>query len=142
MTSTFSKTTVIVAVLAAIAISVFFVQKEVNGDAFALACTTSTVQRVSIGHQASTLILATSSRRAYAMLQQVDNASNTVNIAFASGTPATVTTGLQLHKNSATGTVMSFEFGLNTMFPYTGAVTARTDGGSTTINVTDCSYNR
>lgn len=104
------------------------------------ACTTSTVARSSIGHQESSLILATSSQRAFARIQAVTTAAgvatSTPYISFNSGVAATVTSGLAL----ATSTPF-IDFGLATDFPYTGSVTGIVLGsGTTTVEVTECRY--
>lgn len=105
------------------------------------ACQASTVAVVGVGNQSSTQVLATSSLRAWARIQQKDTATNTVNVVLGNGVAATTLTGLQLHKNTAaTGTIHALEFGLATERPYTGAVTAITDIGSTTVFVTECTY--
>ncbi len=102
-------------------------------------CETSTITAVAIGNQASTQVLATSSNRAFAIVQQVRNAagvaSSSVSLALNEDVLATVGNGIQLSTTTPTLT-----FGINTPLPYTGAVHAITDTASTTLRVTECSY--
>jgi len=108
------------------------------------SCIASTTARVLIGHQTSVQVLATSSRRAWARIQQPNIATNTVNVNFKNGTAADTTSGLILHSISgvATNTVTHVDFGLNTDHPYTGAITAITNVGSSSVFVTECVYPR
>lgn len=104
------------------------------------ACTVFTVSSVTIGNQQSTQILSSHANRAFATLQQPINATNTVNVSFATGTAATLTSGLQLPAATSTSPSPSLTFGLATDKPYTGAVTAITNVASTTLLVTECLY--
>lgn len=107
----------------------------------ASSCTASS-SKVAIGNQASTQIVATSSNRAFVRIQQLDNATNTVHFRFAQGGAATLANATAiLEKVSATGTDKILEVGKSTPLPYTGAITAITDSGSSTVMVTDCLYN-
>lgn len=103
-------------------------------------CIVSSIAAVPIGHQLSTTVLSANSRRAWATIEQPLNATNTVAMAFATGTSATLTGGLQLSPATTSKATTKTIFGLNTDFPYTGAVTALTDTGSTTVRVTACNY--
>ena len=103
------------------------------------SCTASTTKMV-IGDDESVLLLASSSRRAFAAIamdlgQNPLAASNTVSVAFQLGTPATLSNGFILATETPEVT-----FGLNTPFPYTGRVTGITSNSSTTIKVTQCVY--
>lgn len=104
-----------------------------------IKCTTSTVAAAPVGHQVSSTVLAAHSNRAYARIERVVNtlgtATNTPSIAFNDGTAATLTSGLTLSTSTP-----YIEFGLDTDFPYVGAVTGITETGSTTVRVTECRY--
>ena len=108
------------------------------------SCTTSSTRAVRIGHQQETTVFASSTARAWASIQVVANATNTVAIAF--GGVATLAQGYQLvpvqeSSNIASGTTTpSIQFGLKTDFPYTGPVTALTNNGTTTVLVTECNF--
>ena len=103
-------------------------------------CTTSTVSAVPVGNQFALQVLATSTgQRAYAMLQQVTTAggvaTSSVSLGFNEDVALTSGNGIQLSTSTPTIT-----FGLNTDFPYDGAVRAITDTGSTTLRVTECLF--
>jgi hypothetical protein len=112
-----------------------------QGEVFSSACTAST-SAIVIGNQASTLVVSTTTNRAFARLQANDNATNTVMIGLR-GAAAVSGQGPQIHGAvtlGATSTQDYLDFGLNTNFPYTGTITAKTDNGSTTLNITQCLY--
>lgn len=100
---------------------------------------TLTQTRVGVGHQLSTTILSANSARAWAMVMQPLNATNTVAIGL--GSTAVFGDGVSLQNASTTNGFTSFKFGLNTELPYVGAVTALTSTGSTTLQVIQCVYN-
>jgi len=106
------------------------------------ACTMNTTQTVTLGNQASTEVLAAYSNRAWARIQQLPNATNTVYLALDEGTAATAASGVHLLSADAvsTSTDQLIDFGRSTDLPYTGAVTALTDTASTTILVSECRY--
>jgi hypothetical protein len=114
-----------------------------GGDGFsANNCVVSTSTAISVG-VGSTQVVGTTSRRAWAQIQQVDAATNTVSLNFNNGAQAVIATaGMQLGQGSASSTAQLVSFGLNTDFSYTGAVTAITDKGSTTVRVVECNYTR
>lgn len=101
-------------------------------------CTVNATSSVVVGDDGSKTILAANSNRAWAKVQNRLNATNTVSINF--DAPATTNSGLQLVGNNASATPAYLEFGLNADFPFTGAVTARTNAGSSTIRVVQCIY--
>lgn len=103
-------------------------------------CTVSTVTAVAVGDDISTTVLSASSRRAYAKISAAPNAVDTVYLSFDEGSAATVANGLPLTSATTTSPVSGIEFGLNTSFPYTGAVTAITSTASTTVLLTQCNY--
>ena len=107
--------------------------KPTFGSGYRTCTMTQTV--VAIGHQAPTTILAAANRQ-WAAIQQPENATNTVSVSFG-GTPTTGS-GLSLTPATSTSPFPYFEFGNNTPFNYTGAVSARTNSGSTTIKVIQC----
>lgn len=118
-----------------------FGSSTVNAEVYSRACSIQSISPVNIGHQLSTQILATTSNRAYARIQIPDNATNTVRLAFG-GSSATASNGIIIGgaiTNGATSTPF-IEFGLNTDFPFVGAVQGLTDNGSTTVDVTTCIY--
>ena len=107
---------------------------QVGGASYA-ACTTTTETTVAVGDDISTNVLSATSGRSYARIQLVTNtlgvATNTPSIAF--GATATLANGLQLSTSTP-----FVEFGMDTDHPYSGAVSAITDVGSTTLRVTEC----
>jgi len=140
---------VLTAILTAIvAITGMFVVQQVKqeatgGVASLRACTVYSTGPVTVGHQQSSTLLGAYSNRAWAVISTGDNATNTVYVAFATSTAATASNGYPLNAantGGATSTKQEVRFGLNTEFPYTGAVTGLTDNGSTTVYVTDCRY--
>lgn len=90
---------------------------------------------VSVGHQAATQVLATSTSRQWAIIQQPINATNTPTIAF-SGL-AVSARAFQLSTSSPTG-IPQFAFGLGTDIKTGNAVSVRTDSGTTTVKVIQC----
>jgi hypothetical protein len=122
----------------------FFSATTVKAGGFATSasqqCVTSTVTAVAIGNQASTRIVATSSRRAFVRIQQPINATNTVSLIANADAPATTATGLQLTAATTTSPIPYMEFGLNTDMNYTGSITGITNTGSSTVLVTQCNF--
>lgn len=119
------------------AITVPFVVKS---ESTSSACRVASTTRVKVGNQSSVMVVGTTTNRAYTRISQLDNATNTVSVSFSQGAAATLTTGQVLSIGAATGTQYTLEAGLNTDFPYTDAITAITDKGSTTVIVTNCTY--
>jgi hypothetical protein len=116
-----------------------------NGPNQALAeinssgCTASS-SVITIGHQASTMIAPPNSNRASLHVEQPDIATNTVYSRLSSSAATTANGTLILEKVSSTSTRSWYELGKNTSLPYTGAVTAITDTGSSSVRVTECIY--
>lgn len=110
------------------------------GGQYARTCTTNTVSPVSIGNQESKTVLSSYGLRAWARIAMPSNATNTVYVSFDEGAASTLNSGLPLGQLNATTTTNYIDFGLNTDFPYTGAVTALTNVGTTTVLVTECRY--
>lgn len=102
---------------------------------------TVTASTTQIGNQQSLRIMASTTRRAWAVLQAGDNATNTVAFGL-NDVNATLATGYLINVPNTLGasSTPNFSFGLKTDFPYTGAITAITDNGSTTIRVIECTY--
>jgi hypothetical protein len=102
-------------------------------------CSVSSTLVAGVGNQVSSTVLSAKGNRAWARIQQPNNATNTVALSFDEGAAAVLGRGVSLN-NNATSTIPDISFGLATAFPYTGAVTGITDIGSTTVLVTECSY--
>lgn len=98
-----------------------------------------TVSSAIIGDDLSATILSASGLRAWAVIQLVrDSAGVATSTAFVSFDEGAVAT---TNSFALSTTTPSVEFGLNTNFPYTGAVTGITNGtASTTIKVIECRY--
>lgn len=116
----------------------------INGGANARKCIPT--QTVAVAGMGNTIgnILATSSLRAYARISVGDNATNTYFLSFDQGAKAAPDKGLPLnHLNGVAGNATAtpfIEFGLNTAFPYTGAVSAASETGTSTLLVLECVY--
>lgn len=107
------------------------------GGLGANSCTASS-SAVTLGHQRVIQILPARANRAWVRLLQPVNATNTVYVSY--GGTASVSSDY-LTTATATSPVVSDLSGLNTDFPFVGAVTALTSTGSSTIRVTECIYN-
>lgn len=103
-------------------------------------CTVVTSTSSSVGNQVSRQVLASSSRRAWARIEQPVNATNTVAISIAGDAAAVIGQGVQLTPATSTNPVVVFDFGLNTDLPYTGAIQAITNTGTTSVTVSQCIY--
>lgn len=114
-----------------------------NGLSFsgvsASKCSTSSTEVATVGHQVSSTLLSANETRAYARIQVMPNATNTTSISFDEGAAAVLNEGASI-SGAGTTTMQSIEFGRNTDFPYTGAVTGLNNVGSSTVLVTECSY--
>lgn len=109
-----------------------------QGGEGATSCDVISSSKVVIGNQSSKEIVATHAQNAYVIVTQPINATNTVSLGF--DTDATTASGFVIGSSTATYHPTVLEMGLNTDFPYTGAVNAITNLGSTTIGVTICRY--
>lgn len=105
-------------------------------------CTVSSASAVTVGNDVSGRVLATSTTRAWAIVQQMPNATNTVWLSFSNGASSTLENGLALYADTsnASSSEKQFSFGLNTAFPYVGEVEGITDAGTTTVLVTECNF--
>ena len=105
-------------------------------------CDVSAVSKIVVGPAGSEgeeILVAASSTRAWARLQLKPQATSTVFIAFAAGAAASPDRGIALQP--ATSSVSFVEWGRNTDFPYTGAVTGISNGAaSTSLLFTSCRY--
>jgi len=130
-------------VLAVVAIGYAFYPQHQNLGGTGLltqsSCTAST-SVATISGAASSQILATSSRRAWARVENT-NTSNSVALSF--NYDKAVSTSAPNYQTLPTATANvanSIDFGLNTDFPYTGAVTASSSVGSVSLLVTQCNF--
>jgi hypothetical protein len=105
------------------------------------SCSTGTTTPVVIGNQATSTILAKRADRAWALIQQPQNATNTVAVAFSGFMSADMAEGVQLQSSSSTTGISYLKFGLSTELPDTGIISGLTSTGSTTVLVTECTYN-
>lgn len=142
-----SKYQLIVLVLLTLTISgtLYTVKKDVNvgGGAGISApkCSVSSTEVATLGNQLSSTVLAANETRAWARIQQPLNATNTVALSFDEGAAAVRGEGYTLTNATTTSPVaMTDAFGRATDLPYTGAVTAISSTGSSTVLVTECSY--
>ena len=116
----------------------FSLPQTLGGSVADSSCSMSSVSYVAVGHQLSTEVLASKANRAYARIQQANNATNTAAVNF--GADATLVTGLTLPNMFSSTTPVFVEVGLNADMPYTGSVEILTSTGSTTVQVIDCLY--
>lgn len=92
-----------------------------------------------IGDDIASTILAANQKRAWATIQQPTNATNTPSLSFG-GTAVLAQDFILDDVPTTTAERASITFGRNTEFPFVGAVTGITNLGSTTVNVTECTY--
>src|SRR4029077_9648570 len=111
-----------------------------SGAPLQQGCIVSTSSSVVIGNQFSEWLWPTTTRRAWAKIQQPLNASNTVSISFRHGAAATLSSPNQLTMATSTNPVPILLFGIETDIPYQGPVRALTNIGSTTVFVQQCVY--
>lgn len=128
------------AIVAVIIYSFAFAPLGTGGAGITRKCNVQTVSAVTVGHQLSSTLVSAYSNNAWVRIQVPSNATNTYSLSFDSGVAATVGNGLELNGLGGTTTENKITFGLNTDFPYVGAVTGITDQGSTTLLVTECRY--
>lgn len=116
-----------------------------NPRVFGSSCVTT--NSIGVAGKGNTIgnVLATSTLRAWARISVGDNATNTIFLSFDEGAKAVADTGVPL--NFANGTVGGeatstpfVDFGLKTNLPYTGAVSATAETGTTTLLITECNY--
>ena len=94
-----------------------------------------------VGNQASSVVLSANSRRAWAVIEQPINATNTVSVSFDEGAAATAGNGYVLTTATTTSPVgQTPGFGQNADFAYMGEVEAITGTGSTTVLASECIY--
>ena len=107
------------------------------------ACATASSTTFAVGKDLSSVIIGTTSARAFGKLMLFPNATNTVYVAF-DGKTATVANGFPIFTTgsptASSSEVAFLEFGLDTDFPYTGAISVISNNGSTTLNAINCAY--
>lgn len=139
----------LIAVIATVAMRSTFASAGVSGQGSqADACVNGGIQSVAtdtlvtIGNQFTTKLVGTSSNRAFVRIQNIINATNSVQLILNDTQTTSFTTNGSEILTAATTTspVTALTFGLNTNFPYTGAIRAITNAGSTTVQVTVCNY--
>lgn len=95
---------------------------------------------VSVGNQEATTVLTASGNRAWGVIKQPINATNTATVAF-DGSAAVAGNGFELTEATSTSPVSQTPyFGLNADLPYTSSVSVITNSGSTTVKVLECTY--
>ncbi len=130
-----------IAIMVGIVIARTTEKADAAGNLSNQSCVASSTSIVTVGNQLDSLILATSSARAWARIQMPNNASSTIYLGFKNDAAATAISGLPIAEISGASTSTPYiDFGLNTDFPYTGAVHGLTAFGSTTVFVTQCLY--
>lgn len=127
-----------------VAVAVVTQTGEVSGQGLtdgrnASKCTVATSTRVVVNPQ-STSILPAYSLRAWAIIQQPRNATNTIALSIDEGAAAVLGSGFELSVGTSSSPSHQFTFGLNTELPYTGEVTGIASAGTTTVLVTECRY--
>ena len=127
---------VTVGVIAIAVIVGFGTRTNFSGAMVTSACTVSTVSNSAVGDDLTTTLLPAYSNRGWARIQVADGEVEPIFLSFDEGADATVDNGLALTATSTT----YIDFGLNTDFPYTGAVTGITGSASTTVLITECRF--
>lgn len=112
--------------------------RDDNRNIVGYECNVYAESVVSVGHQESKTVLAASSSRAWAIVQLPINgsgiATNTASLSLDGGA-ATLPLGIELST-----TTPYITFGIKTDLPFTGAVTALTSSGTSTLRVVECGY--
>lgn len=119
------------------------VVRDDNRETIGVTCNISTNAQVSIGASNDVTVLASSTRRAYAVITpDFDNegvATTSVHVDFSANTASTTKTGYTLGT-----TTPKLEFGITTDFPYMGPVQVVTGSAgvnaSTSVHVVECTY--
>lgn len=109
---------------------------SLGGSSASQKCEVSSVTAIAVGNDVSTTILSIASNRAWATIGVADGETEPIFVSFDEGAAATVNNGVILTATSTT----KIDFGLNTLFPYTGAVTGITGTASTTVMITECKF--
>lgn len=122
---------------AVILLSLFFLPSGNNNPlGTSLRVCTVTQGTIQIGNLASTEILS-AGNRAWVIVQQPVNATNTVAISL-DGTTAQISEGYHLGDAWATTTPSEFRMGFGTDITNQNSLNAITNLGSTTVNVISC----
>ncbi len=117
-----------------------------TGGTAADACASTTNAVMAVGKDIPSTLQGTTSNRAVLVIQQPRNATNTIAISTTIAAANFLTAGLQLgsttvQANTAISPIPTILMvGLNTEIPYTGAVSAISESGSTTVLVSTCNY--
>ncbi len=110
------------------------------------ACASTTNAVIAVGKDIPTTLQATTSNRGVLVIQQPRNATNTIAISTTIAAANFLTAGLQIGSTTAAASTAInpiptiVMLGLNTVIPYTGAVSAISETGSTTVLVSTCNY--
>lgn len=107
-----------------------------SGGEVATKCETSISSATDLLTSTSSTILATSTRRSFARIQILDSENGIAWLSFDEGAVASTSRGVELVADSEE----AIEFGLNTDFPYVGAVTGIATVATTTLFITECTY--
>lgn len=108
-------------------------QPKIAGSALGNCDVTTTT--VNIGHQLATTVLVAGSYQWVSIVQPI-NATNTVSVTL--GGTAVAGQGFQLTPATTTSPVPSLTVGFAVDRPYRGLISAKTNTGSTTVNVISC----
>lgn len=110
-----------------------------QGGAGANSCTIFSQAEVIVNPYTSTEIVASHAQNAWVHIEQGPSVADNVYLGF--GATAVVGAGTVLASTTATINIpTSIDLGLNTDFPFTGAVNGITSSATTTVNVVVCRY--
>lgn len=132
------KLNIFIPILLLASILFVFFTTQTKAEIYSNSCNISTSTAVSISLYGSTNILATSSNRAWAMIELLPSATNTVFLNFAGGATAVANKGIAL--GTTTSNINSITFGRNADMPYVGAVTGIPSVATSSVLVTECLY--
>lgn len=131
------KLNIFIPILLVASILFVFFTTQTKAEIYSNSCNISTSTAVSVSLYGSQ-ILATSSNRAWAMIELLPNATNTVFLNFAGGATAVANRGIAL--GTTTSNINSITFGRNADMPYIGAVTGIPSVATSSVLVTECLY--
>ena|SRR3990167_243529 len=146
--------TTIVILLLAVGLLIGFRGSQILGGTLGVtsrACSVNTVTSVEVGPTTSNgvaIILSAYSNRAWARIQTRPTTTPTTYLSFDEGASAILSHGLAIGgvdgseaTPNGTSTPAFIDFGLNTDFPYVGAVTGiNSSAASTSVLVTECRF--
>jgi len=119
--------------------SLWSVKEEKTLEGISDSSCTITHTTTAIGNELATTALASAPNRAWAVIEQPVNATNTVSVNLG-GTAVSGAGYILLDIATSTGSADRLTFGLNAELPYAGAVSVITNVGSSTIRTTQCLY--